>query len=221
MKYKVLNLYACLGGNRFNWDKVAEEAGVELEVTAIEYNETVADQYRIKFPKDNVIVTDAHEYLLYNYDKFDFIWASPPCPTHSKMMKATRHDTRSFPDMKLYEEIIFLQHFFNGKWVVENVISYYKPLIHPYKSSRHYYWSNFTISPVKNLPKLKDMSRATRSQMADYLGFDYYGKNIYLKGNHCPVQVLRNCVHPLEGEHIFRIALGVFKDDNKQQQKLF
>jgi DNA (cytosine-5)-methyltransferase 1 len=31
---KVLNLYACLGGNRYKWDEVAED--IELQVTAVE-----------------------------------------------------------------------------------------------------------------------------------------------------------------------------------------
>ena len=31
--------------------------------------------------------------------------------------------------MKLYEEIIFLDNYFKGKYVVENVIPYYEPLI--------------------------------------------------------------------------------------------
>ena len=53
--------------------------------------------------------------------------------------------------MKLYEEIIFLKYWYKGKWVVENVKSYYEPLIKPYTCGRHCFWSNFVISdlPVK------------------------------------------------------------------------
>ena len=29
MKYKILNLYACLGGNRYKWDEVADN-GMQL-----------------------------------------------------------------------------------------------------------------------------------------------------------------------------------------------
>jgi len=131
---KVLNLYACLGGNRLLWD--------DCEVTAVEIDPELARMYQERFPNDTVIVADAHQYLLDHYQDFDFIWSSPPCPTHSRMMKATKHDISRYPDMKLYEEIIFLQHFFKAKWVVENVKSYYDPLIQPYKSTRHYYWAN-------------------------------------------------------------------------------
>lgn len=84
---KILNLYAGLGGNRKNW-------GDEHEVTAVEMEQKIADVYKANFTNDTVIVGDAHEYLLNNADNFDFIWSSPPCQTHSRMMKATRHKKR-------------------------------------------------------------------------------------------------------------------------------
>ena len=80
--YKILNLYACLGGNRYKWDEVAKEKGIEIEVTAVELDEEAARLYQERFPNDIVIVADAHQYLLENYENFDFIWCSPPCPTH-------------------------------------------------------------------------------------------------------------------------------------------
>ena len=210
---KVLNLYACLGGNRLLWDN--------CEVTAVELDPELARMYQERFPNDKVVVADAHQYLLDHYKEFDFIWSSPPCPTHSRMVKATKHDINVYPDMKLYEEIIFLEHKYKGKYVVENVISYYDPLIVPYKSSRHYYWANFHITPCEDLPKIKDMSRADRDDMAKYLGFNYPGKNYYIKGNHDPAQVLRNCVHPIEGKHIFDIARGIYTHNNNKQGELF
>jgi len=74
--YKVLNLYACLGGNRLLWDN--------CDVTAVELDPELARLYSERFPNDTVIIADAHEYLLQHYKEFDFIWSSPPCPTHSK-----------------------------------------------------------------------------------------------------------------------------------------
>jgi len=74
---KILNLYACLGGNRYLW-------GDEHEITAVEWDEELAKLYQERFPKDKVIVADAHQYLLDHYKDFDFIWSSPPCPTHSR-----------------------------------------------------------------------------------------------------------------------------------------
>ena len=147
---KILNLYACLGGNRYKWDEVTD-----VDVTAVELDSECARLYQERFPNDKVIVADAHQYLLDHYKEFDFIWSSPPCPTHSRInisMK-TKHKMR-YPQMELYQEIIFLDNFFNGKYCVENVIPYYEPLIPAKKRGRHLYWTNFNLpnklSGVKN-----------------------------------------------------------------------
>ena len=73
-KYRILNLYACLGGNRYKWDEVAKESGIEIEVTAVELDDYAAKLYQERFPNDIVIVSDAHQYLLDYYKDFDFIW---------------------------------------------------------------------------------------------------------------------------------------------------
>lgn len=197
---KILNLYAGLGGNRKEW-------GDEHEITAVELEPKIAEVYKSNFPNDEVIICDAHEYLLENAESFDFIWSSPPCQTHSRMMKATRHKKKRYTDMSLYQEIIFLQHFYKGKWVVENVKPFYEPLIKPSAIiGRHYFWSNFKISEDFNQPNFKNFINAGTSQEVEklkkWLGIKYDG-NIYYKNNHCPGQVLRNCVHPLMGKHVF------------------
>ena len=69
-KYKILNLYACLGGNRAKWDEVAENLGLELEVTAVELDKELARMYQERFPNDIVIVADAHQYLLDHFKEF-------------------------------------------------------------------------------------------------------------------------------------------------------
>jgi DNA (cytosine-5)-methyltransferase 1 len=136
---KILNLYAGIGGNRQLW-------GDEHEITAVEYDENIAQVYRDFYPNDIVIVTDAHQYLLDHYKEYDFIWSSPPCPTHSRLRTALKE--KVYPDMTLYQEIIFLQKWFYGDWVVENVIPYYKPLITPTATvDRHLIWSN---KPIDN-----------------------------------------------------------------------
>src|SRR5204863_8871793 len=106
----------------------------------------------------------------------------------------------------LYQEIILLQQFFKGKWVVENVVPYYKPLIDPsFKIGRHLFWSNFYISQfdMPTPPNFINLaSTESKKIMMDWLGI-HYEKNIYYGNNHCPVQILRNCVHPDVGNIIF------------------
>lgn len=198
---RVLNLYAGLGGNRKLWDGAL--------VTAIENDESIANVYKRLHPDDTVIIGDAHQYLLDHYQEFDFIWSSPPCQTHSKMNKATRHKTRRYPDMTLYQEIIFLQNFFKGKWIVENVDPYYEPLIKAKKHGRHLFWSNFEFTEFDvprpaNFINLANM--AGKQALMDWLGI-HYEENIYYGNNHCPAQILRNCVHPLLGNHIYQHAI--------------
>jgi DNA (cytosine-5)-methyltransferase 1 len=195
---KVLNLYAGIGGNRKLWDR--------CQVTAVEYTQKIADVYKAQHPDDEVVVADAHQYLLENYSRFDFIWSSPPCQSHSKMMKGGRNRKPRYPDMKLYEEILFLQHNHKGLWVVENVVPYYKPLVKPSKQvGRHLFWSNFDfdVEEVKSPDNFINMTTVEGSKkLKDWLGIHYEG-NIYYEGNHCPAQVLRNAVHPLVGKQVY------------------
>lgn len=197
---KILNLYAGVGGNRQKW------AG-EHQVTAIEYDENIAKTYSDLYPDDEVIVANAHEYLMEHYKEFDFIWASPPCQTHSRMRQFLQVQCRGqkavYPDMTLYEEIIFLKHNFKGLWVVENVKPYYEPLIKPsFELQRHYYWSNF---PVEKKEFIKSKLRSAQiPDLQEYLGIDL--TNFKLPNKR---QVLRNCVLPEIGEHILQQAIGV------------
>lgn len=178
---KVLNLYAGIGGNRKLW--------TDVEVTAVENNSEIAKIYQDFFPDDTVVVGDAHQYLLDHYKEFDFIWSSPPCQSHSRTNYfLNAKGTIRYPDMSLYQEIIFLKHFFKGKWIVENVIGYYEPLIEPQTVGRHYLWSNFIIPKIK-MPD-------------DDIG-KMCGKN--QKANNKPLEE-RNAVKSELGLHIFEVA---------------
>jgi len=195
---EVLNLYAGIGGNRKRW------AGVD--VTAVEWDEDKAEVYRDHFPDDAVIVVDAHEYLLEHYNEFDFIWASPPCPTHSKMRKMFHQDDNPvYPDMKLYQEILFLRHTFEGDWVVENVEPYYEPLIDGQKRGRHLFWSNFYIPDIDiEVDKIKRQDWGEDNQDPDgKYGFDVTG---YAFNPQEKRKILNNCVNPELGEHILNAA---------------
>jgi DNA (cytosine-5)-methyltransferase 1 len=204
-RWNVLNLYAGLGGNRRLWENV--------NVTAVEMDEQIANVYRQQHPDDTVIIGDAHEYLLAHYAEYDFIWTSPPCQTHSKMAKATRHKLKRYPDMSLYQQVIFLQHFAKCKWVVENVAPYYEPLIQAQKVGRHLFWTNFHfVAREEPQPKgfISSGNAEGTQRLKDWLGIQYEG-NIYYKNNHCPGQVLRNCVHPKVGAQIMQAARSATK----------
>ena len=214
-KLKILNLYACLGGNRYKW-------GDEHEITAVELDQEAARLYQERFPNDKVIVADAHQYLLDHYKEYDFIWSSPPCPSHSRIniSQYTRDSWKPrFPDMKLYEEIIFLDKYFKGKYVVENVIPFYTPLIPALERNRHLYWTNFnlpkTVSNRKNpaIGKVKNEVQAF-SEFHDYDFTKYKGKQSKLK-------MARNLVDYEAGKTILDTLLGVRRKENIKQTELF
>lgn len=195
---KILNLYSGLGGNRKLW-------GSEHEITAIENCPDIAETYSGIFPNDIVIVTDARSYLLDNYKKFDFVWSSPPCQTHGQYRKNVGVEAKGyaavFPDLSLYEQIIFLKHHFKGSWVVENVIPYYEPIIKPtVKIQRHLFWCNFNIPFVNFTAK----GIRTKNKISDYddLGVDLQHTKIKNKR-----QALRNCVDSDLGLHVFNSFL--------------
>jgi len=196
---KILNLYAGIGGNRHLW-------GDEHEITAVEYNEKIANKYRALYPNDKVVVADAHEYLLDHHKEFDFIWSSPPCQSHSTTNYFTQFIRKRpvYPLMNLYQEIIFLQNFYKGKFCVENVVSYYKPLIKPVKIGRHYLWSNFNINKIEQ-PK------------------DDVGTMIPKYGNKACKKPLeeRNAVNSELGLNILNSALGIINECKVEQDKLF
>ena len=213
---KVLNLYACLGGNRLLWDN--------CEVTAVELDEELAKLYQERFPKDKVIVADAHQYLLDHYKEFDFIWSSPPCPTHSRFnysMKTNKVWKMKYPDMKLYQEIIFLDNWFNGKYCVENVIPYYEPLIPAKKRGRHLYWTNFNLPNDINERKNPQLSRGASKDIVQSL-CDYHKYNFYkYKGKQDVRKIARNLVDYEAAKTIFDVARETYKNTNTNQASLF
>jgi DNA (cytosine-5)-methyltransferase 1 len=219
----ILNLYACLGGNRYKWDEVAKEAGIEIEVTAVELDEEAAKLYQERFPNDKVIVADAHQYLLENFKEFDFIWSSPPCPSHSKVRitQKTRENFKFlYPDLKLYEEVIFLDNFFKGKYVVENVTPYYEPLIQAKKRGRHLYWTNFNLPSDLKERKLNGILCSMENEVDTLCEFHDYDFRKY-KGKQSVQKMARNLVDYEAGRTIFETFLGITKKSNVKQTELF
>lgn len=190
---KILNLYAGIGGNRKLWEG--------HQITAVELNPEIAAVYKELYPEDEVVVADAHQYLLEHYQEFDFIWSSPPCQTHSSFRfnigVRYRGVEPKYPDMTLYQEIIFLMTHADCKWVVENVKPYYKPLIEGKLIQRHMFWSNFEISDLQ-----VDTDKIRTAQIPDLQKLhDVDLSNVKLKNKR---QVLRNCVHKELGFHILK-----------------
>ncbi|MDR2930644.1 MAG: DNA cytosine methyltransferase [Propionibacteriaceae bacterium] len=221
---KVLNLYAGIGGNRAGWP-------VDVQVTAVELDPQVAEAYATLWPGDDLVIGDAHQYLLEHFmDGWGLIWTSPPCPSHSKLRRfehARGHYVYPRLDM-LYGEIILLQSFCppDTAFLVENVIPYYPPLIPPTgQLGRHYAWSNRSLPMVAvdayGLRISRDRKssyrrrKATLSPMecAEETDFQQaYGITLPACadtwGRYMRRQVMRNCVDPVIGEAVWDACLG-------------
>lgn len=221
---KVLNLYAGIGGNRKLW--------TDVEVTAVEWDEKIAAIYQDFFPDDKVIIADAHQYLLEHYKEFDFIWSSFPCTTHTRMN--INFSIIRYPDLSLYQEIIFLKHYFKGKYCVENVIPYYEPLISAQQYNRHLFWCNFKINetdkrnPPKQIQNIIAQKTKRKRKYYDgiivnikssqpHFGFDL--SNIKTKTR--KDAILRNCVDPEIGLMILECARGIIKSQDVLQKTIF
>tara|TARA_Y100001963_G_C6741916_1_gene429432 strand:- start:344 stop:997 length:654 start_codon:yes stop_codon:yes gene_type:complete len=216
---KILNLYACLGGNRYKWNEVKDD----IEVTAVELDPELAKLYKERFPQDKVVVADAHDYLLNHYKEFEFIWSSPPCPTHSKI-RVTQKNRSTFidkyPDLKLYEEVLLLDYFFKGKYVVENVVPYYKPLIEGYKRGRHIYWTNFDLPDDLKCRKLSGILCSMKNEVQSLSKFHNYDFYKY-KGKQRRDKIARNLVDYEVGKEIFETMLGIVTKEDINQTELF
>jgi DNA (cytosine-5)-methyltransferase 1 len=200
-----------LGGNRYKW--------TDCEVTAVELDPELARLYQERFPNDTVIIADAHQYLLDHYKEYDFIWSSPPCPTHSKSRFARRETTTAeYPDMKLYQEIIFLDNWFDGKYCVENVVPYYEPLIPGKKRGRHLYWTNFNLP--SNLNERKASIMEGKDEVNRWCEFHEYDFFKY-KGSQRIDKIARNLVDYEAGLTVFNVACGIYKSKNTNQKVLF
>jgi DNA (cytosine-5)-methyltransferase 1 len=210
---KILNLYACLGGNRYKWNEVKND----IEVTAVELDVELARLYQERFPNDKVIVADAHQYLLEHFEKFDFIWSSPPCPTHSRMILRKANKKYKYPDMELYEEIILLNKFYKGYYCIENVVPYYTPLIPGKQRGRHLYWTNFRLPNILSERKSPEMKgKGSIDRFSKFHNYDFYK----YKGKQHRGKLSRNLVDYEAGKTILETLLQI-KENKLEQIGLF
>ena len=212
--FKILNLYACLGGNRYKWNEVSNN----IEVTAIELDKHLAEMYKYRFPNDNVIVADANKYLLENYFKFDFIFSSPPCPTHSMANLYNTKIKPRFIDLSLYQQIIFLDNYFKGKFCVENVIPYYTPLIPAKKRGRHLFWTNFNLPNI--LSNRSGGLISGKNELKNLCEFHEIDLTNY-KGKQRKDKIARNLVDYEAGKTILETVLNIKKQSTSKQIELF
>lgn len=213
---KILNLYACLGGNRYKW-------GNDNEITAVELDPVLCELYQERFPNDTVLCEDAHEYLLNHFHEFEFIWSSPPCPSHSRArFWATKGGINKpvYPDMMLYQEIILLQNYYNGLFCVENVIPFYEPLIPGKKRDRHIYWTNFAIAETVSNRNISGIVSSCKNEVSKLSEFHDYDFRKY-KGEQRIDKIARNLVDYEAGKSILDAAIYAYEQRQNEQLSLF
>ena len=114
-----------------------------------------------------------------------------------------------------YQEIIFLNSWFRGKFVVENVIPYYEPLIKPSVIlGRHPFWTNFDVTQkeFKNI----DITRSKPEELLKERGinstiFDCIKdvpENRSKENRFERLQLIRNMVNPEIGLHILNCVFN-------------
>lgn len=196
----VLNLYAGIGGNRALW--------TNANITAVEYNENIAQVYRDRFPDDTVIIADAKQYLLEHYKEYEIIWASPPCQTHSRAKYWGEKSKQGYyQDMSLWQIILFMQNFVSARWVVENVIPFYEPLIMPtIVHDRHMFWSN---TKLHNLPSVPNSNINAGNNNTNYWKQLHKIDLSEYRGLGPNYKIYRNCVNMDLGLAIFEQLQGI------------
>lgn len=144
IKIKILDLFCGLGGVARGFQTYLIENGIDFEYHAVDINPRILLAHKIINPYSLTIKRDAYSFTDEELKKYDFIWASPPCETHSIAILWKKEK----PDMRLYELISKLYNL--GKpFIVENVKPYYNPPIKPTsKVCRHRLWSNLKITPI-------------------------------------------------------------------------
>jgi DNA (cytosine-5)-methyltransferase 1 len=121
--------------------------------------------------------------------------------------------------MKLYQEIIFLQHHFKGKYCVENVIPYYEPMLNPQKRGRHLYWTNFRL-PNKISREFSMQGSNSNKEFQRLCKFHEYDFSKY-KGEQSKTKIARNLVDYEAGRTILETALNIVKSKDVKQTQLF
>ena len=211
---KILNLYGGLGGNRLKWD--------DHEVTMVESDGDLCNIYQERFPNDEVWQEDVIKIVEEeDLQKFDFIWASPPCTTHSK---TSFFHGRRVPDLtQLFGLRLHLEsNAFHGLYCIENVQPHYKiPEEWMYTAAidRHRFWANFYIdsshSELDNrIPnnRMKGVKRKDQNtiiingKIGDLAAYHDFPLELLMFFPSRKDKVLRNMLHYSIGEYVLEYA---------------
>jgi len=150
MVIKILDLFCGLGGVAKGFQSYLRQRNIKFEYYAIDVDGRILLAHKILNPDSIVIRRDAYSFTDDELKQYDFIWASPPCETHSNLNLYNRKNLETFkkPDMRLWK---LISRFYSlGKpFVVENVKPYYGALIKPTaRVGRHFLWSNLHIKDI-------------------------------------------------------------------------
>ncbi|MHA1887546.1 MAG: DNA cytosine methyltransferase [Promethearchaeota archaeon] len=161
---KILDLYAGLGGTAKGIQKALAEFAIDYEYFAVDNNHNICIAHKQNNPSSQIICDNALNWLKY-INKFDFIWASPPCQSHSKLQYI--HKNRLI-DWSLWHIIDVLRRK-NIPYVVENVLVYYnEPFEHTLMVGRHCFWSNIKLVPFEYKKCPKKLLKMTNKELIEY-----------------------------------------------------
>ncbi len=121
--------------------------------------------------------------------------------------------------MKLYQEVIFLNYHFKGKFVVENVIPYYEPMLNPIKRGRHLYWTNFKLPNKLSERHFEGMAQA-KNEVTKLCEFHDYDFRKY-KGKQVLNKIARNLVDYEAGRTILETVFNIVRKSDTKQTSIF
>jgi len=131
-----------LGFQRF-----MKENNICFEYVAVDNDRKVLQVHSLLNPHSKTVLEDAWLISDDRLLQYDFVWASPPCESHSVL--CWKRKDKPKPDMRLWWLIRRLRKL-KVPFIVENVRPYYGTILKPTaKAGRHLLWSNLSLKSVQ------------------------------------------------------------------------